>query len=260
MSSSPEALPLRSVPRAVPLAAVPPLAIDSVDPGRSVAWWAAAGALFLRHPLRWTVSSAALVAGLALLALLPAVGLVAAALLSPMAIGAWMLAARQADRGGPPAALGVLAAQWRDHARPLLALGALLAAATLGIDVVGRAFGLAAHIGAVAIDGPADPVAQAALGRGMLALLLLLVASLLTTAALWFAPALVVLRGATPRQAVLASLRAVLDNGLTFLLFGVIQLFLLAAVTSLPLQAGWLVLLPVMLLTGYVSYREVFEG
>ena len=236
------------------------LDIESVDPGRSVGWWAAAWALYLRHPLRWTLWAAVPMVALALLARLPAVGPVAAALLSPLLLGGWMLAAQRADRGGPPVALDVLRTLRRDHVQPLLALGALLAVATLVIELASHALGLAAHLGAVAVDGPADLAAQAALGRGMLALLLLLVASLLVTAALWFAPALVVLRGTPPRQALLASLRAVLDNGLTFLLFAVVQLFLLAAVAALPWQAGWLVLLPVMLLTGYVSYREVFDA
>jgi uncharacterized membrane protein len=37
----------------------------------------------------------------------------------------------------------------------------------------------------------------------------------------------------------------------------VIQL-VLAVVASIPFGLGWLVLLPVMLLTVYVSYRDVF--
>ena len=36
--------------------------------------------------------------------------------------------------------------------------------------------------------------------------------------------------------------------------------WLLAAVASLAFSLGWQLLLPVMLLTGYVSYCEVFES
>ena len=73
--------------------------------------------------------------------------------------------------------------------------------------------------------------------------------SLLATAALWFAPALVVFRHVAPVDAVMASLRAVLKNVLPFLLYGLIQL-VLAVAASIPFGLGWLVLLPVMLLSG----------
>lgn len=260
MSSNPEVLPLHGAARAAPRVVAQPLAIDSVDPGRSVGWWEAAWQLFLRCPLRWVLLGSVTMGCLGLAGLLPTVGLFTTALLSPMFLGGWMLAAQRVHRGGALEARGLLAALRRDHARPLLTLGALLAGATLLMDVVGRALGLQTHLGAVAIDGPSDLVAQAALGHGMLALLLLLVASLLVTAALWFAPALVVLRGATPLRAAGLSLRAVLDNGLTFLLFAVVQLLLLAAAASLLHPAFWLVLLPLMLHTLYVSYREVFDN
>jgi uncharacterized membrane protein len=92
----------------------------------------------------------------------------------------------------------------------------------------------------------------------MLALLLLATLSLVASAALWFAPALVVFRHASAWQAVGLSLRAVRDNGLTFLLYVIIQLLLAASASLLPWQAGWLVLLPVMLLTVFLSYVEVF--
>lgn len=197
------------MPHAASAAAVRPIDIESVDPGRSVGWWADAGALFVRDPLRWTALAAVLIVPLAL-------------------------------------------------AAPLLVLGAALAAATLGMDLVSHALGIANVLGAVPIDAPTDAAARAALGGGMLALLLLLTFSLVVSAALWFAPALVVLHGATPRRAAAASLRAVRDNALTFLLFAVVQLLISAAVLVLH-EAAWLVLLPVLLHTGYLSYRDVFD-
>ena len=253
-------MPLAAVPRALPLAAVRPLAIDSVDPGRSVGWWEAAWWLFARHPLRWMAMAAAMMVALGLPGLLPWVGLPLAALLSPVFVAGWMLAVQRASGGTAPRGADLLAGFGRTHRRPLLALGTALAATTLAMEWTSRLFGLGAMLGATAIDAPADPQAQAALHAGMLSLLLMLVASLLVTAALWFAPALVVLRGASPARAVRASLRAVLDNGLTFLLFGVVQLLLAASAASTPYQAGWLVLLPLLLHTGYVSCREVFEA
>lgn len=241
-------------------AAARPIESESVDPGRSVAWWSEAWTLFLRSPLRWVLLGAALMLGFGLLAMVPWAGALAAALLSPVVVGGWMLAAHRVHGGDALDALRLFAGLRGRHLKPLLTLGAALAAATLLMAVVDRALGVSALAGAVSIDAPGDAAAQAALHHSMLALLLLLAFSIVVTAALWFAPALVVLRGATPWQAAHASLRAVRDNGLTFLLYGVVQLLLLAPATSLPYQLGWLVLVPLMLLTAYVSYREVFEG
>ena len=237
------------------------IAIESVDPGCSVGWWADGAALFVRSPLRWTALAAVLMVPLALLALLPAVGGYAAALFSPLAVGTWMLAADPVHRSGSGDALR-LRALWPRlrrgaHLAPLLVLGAGLAVAMLGMDLVSRALGVAHVLGPLPIDAPADPAARAVLGNGMLVLLLLLTFSLVVSAALWFAPALVVLHGARPRAAVMSSLRAVRDNALTFLLFAVVQLLISAAVVGLH-EVAWLVLLPVMLHAGYVSYRDVF--
>jgi uncharacterized membrane protein len=67
----------------------------------------------------------------------------------------------------------------------------------------------------------------------------------------------VVFRRIAPLDAVKASLRAVLRNWLPFLVYGVIQIGL-SIVASIPFALGWLLLMPVMLLTAYVSYRDVF--
>ena len=128
MSSSPDALPLRGVPRAVPLAATPPLLIESVDPGRSVGWWETAWQLFVRHPLRWVAMGAAMMLALGLAGLLPVAGLPVTALLSPVFAGGWMLAAQRARSGVAPGAGDLLGGFRREHRRPLLTLGAALAA------------------------------------------------------------------------------------------------------------------------------------
>jgi uncharacterized membrane protein len=233
--------------------------IQSVDPGRSVGWWAEAWTQFQRNALLWVALGVAQMVAFGLLGRVPLVGALVSALLSPLLLGGWMLLARQAHGGAAIEARGLLAGFRGVHLRPLLTLGAWLAAATLLIYVLGTLFGVSAVLGSTAIDAPADPRAQAALGSGMLALLLLLAFSMVVSAALWFAPTLVVLHRVTPARAVRASLRAVLDNGLTFLLFVMVQL-LLAAVASMAYQLGWLLLLPMMLLTGYVSYCEIFDS
>lgn len=243
------------------LAGADPIALahESVDPGGAARWWSDAALLLWRHPLRWALLGLVLMAALGGLGQLPWVGALLAAALTPALLGGWVLAAHGAQQGRAPTLAQLFAGLRAPHLRPLLALGALLAGSTLFIVLAGQALGLGALLGAVHVDGPEGALAQAQLGRGMLALLLLLAFSLLVSAALWFAPALVVLRGMPPVAAMRASLLAVRDNALTFLLYAVVQL-LLSALATLPEHVGWLLLVPWMLMTTYVSYRDVFEG
>lgn len=244
------------------LAAADPTALthESVDPGGAARWWSDAALLLWRHPLRWALLGLVTMAALGGLAALPHVGALLAAALTPALLGGWVLAAHGAQQGRAPELPQLLAGLRAPHLRrPLLALGALLAGSTLLIVLAGQVLGLSALFGAVHVDGPEGALAQAQLGHGMLALLLLLTFSLFVSAALWFAPALVVLRGASAATALRASLTAVRDNGLTFLLYAVVQL-LLSALATLPEHVGWLLLVPWMLMTTYVSYRDVFEG
>ena len=245
---------------AAPAAATPPPlpAHQSVDPGRSAGWWADAVLILWRHPLRWLALGVVVMLALGGLAWLPWVGVLASAWLTPVLLGGWVRLAHDARAGTAPGLRGLFAGFSTPHRRPLATLGAALAGSTLLVLLVSRGLGLDALAAYVALDGPENALAQAQMGTRMLALLVLLTFSLFVSAALWFAPALVVLRGATPLAAALASLRAVRDNALTFLLFAVVQL-LLAAAGSLPYHVGWVVMAPVMLLTTYVSYRDVFE-
>ncbi|HET9822935.1 MAG TPA: BPSS1780 family membrane protein [Burkholderiaceae bacterium] len=237
-----------------------PLTHDAIDPGRSAGWWADAALLLWRHPLRWGLLGVVVMAALDALGRLPWVGTLATLAATPLVLGGWAHLAHEARlHGTAPGLRGLLAGTRAPHWRPLAVLGAVLVASALLIAAVGQVLGLGAQLGAVGVDPPESLLARAQLGRGMLALLLLLAFSLLVSAALWFAPALVVLRGATPQAAMRASLVAVRDNGLTFLLYAVVQL-LLAATATLPEHLGWLLLVPWMLTTTYVSYRDVFEA
>lgn len=244
-----------------PAAVTPPPLPEprSVDPGRSAGWWADAALMLWRHPLRWLALGGVVMAALGGLAALPWVGVVASAGLTPLLLGGWVRAAHDARSGVAPGLRGLFAGFRTPHRRPLALLGAALAGSTLLVLVVSRGLGLDALAAYVALDGPEHALAQAQMGTRMLALLVLLTFSLFVSAALWFAPALVVLRGASPLAAAWASLRAVRDNALTFLLFAVVQL-LLSVAGVLPYHVGWLVMAPVMLLTTYVSYRDVFEA
>ena len=74
---------------------------------------------------------------------------------------------------------------------------------------------------------------------------------------MWFAPALVALRQTPPVESLKLSVAATLKNVVPFLVFGAIYI-VAAIVASIPFGLGWIALVPVSLLTAYVSYEDVF--
>lgn len=75
--------------------------------------------------------------------------------------------------------------------------------------------------------------------------------------AVWYAPALVVFHEVPPFQAMKASFFTCLKNFLPFLVYGVVFL-ILAALATLPVLLGWLVLIPVTYGSIYAGYRDMF--
>jgi len=75
--------------------------------------------------------------------------------------------------------------------------------------------------------------------------------------ALWFAPALVVLRGLAPMAAVRESFLGCLKNMVPFLIYGIVML-VLGILAAIPLALGWLVLGPVAVASIYVAYRDIY--
>jgi uncharacterized membrane protein len=91
----------------------------------------------------------------------------------------------------------------------------------------------------------------------LIPLLLGLALAVPLVAAIWFAPALVVFHNLSALDAMRASLRGCLRNIVPFLLYGVLAL-VLAIVATVPALLGWLVLLPLIVTSLYVGYRDIF--
>jgi uncharacterized membrane protein len=229
----------------------------SVDMGRGIGWWAGGWALFMKNAGMWIALTLILLVVFITLAIVPIVGALAASLLTPVFIGGWMMAARKVEAGGA-LEVGDLFGGFRERLTPLLVLGALLVGATLVIMLAMGLLGFGAVMGIASGDtrGSASGV-MAAVGAGMLAVLVGLVLSFVVAMAFWFAPALVVFAGAQPVDALKASVSASLKNIGPFLVYGLLYI-VAAIVASIPLGLGWLVLMPLLLLTVYVSYGDVF--
>ena len=234
----------------------------TVDAGRGVSWWGEAWTLFLRNPAMWLVMGVLLMVRLGALGFIPALGPLISLLFAPVFAGSWLLAARKLDHGGQ-LEVGDLFAVFKDKDQltPLLVLGALLLAAMAVVALVVGAVGMGAGVGTMMGMGGHAPTSvgsvAAAMSAGMLAMLLFMAAGVAVGLALWFAPALIVFHRATPVDALKASLSASLRNIVAMALYGVLYL-VAAMLASIPLGLGWIVLFPLVLLSTYVSYLDIF--
>jgi uncharacterized membrane protein len=110
------------------------------------------------------------------------------------------------------------------------------------------------------VSGDTDNAAQAVLAAGMSIVLASLVAAALyipLLAAIWLAPALVVMHGLGPGRAMGASFSACLRNFLPFLVYSIIMM-VFAIVAAIPLMLGYLVWIPLTITSTYASYRGIF--
>jgi len=195
---------------------------------------------------------------------IPLFGSVAWHLLWFVLAGGLMVAARNTQRGQVP------------HFRELFAgfgpqggalIGAALVVLAASLAVVGLMFaiGLSVVIGSLASAASfqtmaASPQALASLGTGSLVLLLLCQLLFVPISmAAWLAPALIMLRGAGPLDALRWSLAACRRYLGALTVYGLVGAGL-AVLATLMFLLGWLFLLPLIFLSTYAAYDEIFAA
>ncbi|MGH8800101.1 MAG: BPSS1780 family membrane protein [Casimicrobiaceae bacterium] len=237
-----------------------------VEAGRGAAWWSEAWRLFTPAAGVWIVIVIVAFILNIVLALIPLLGHVAGQLLFPIFAGGLMLGCRAIDRG-EPLTVAHLFAGFGNRLGPLFIVGLIYTAIAVAIILV--VFGLLVVFFGAAIVGHLwhmqhlDPFAIGSILGDMLvtALVIALIFLLLylpLLMAVWFAPALVVLRGVDPLEAMRLSFNGSLRNVVPFLIYGLIGLGL-AIVATIPLGLGWLVLGPVTITSLYASYCDIYE-
>ncbi|HEX3632062.1 MAG TPA: BPSS1780 family membrane protein [Casimicrobiaceae bacterium] len=239
----------------------------TVDADRGLAWWSEAWRLFTPAAGVWLLVIILLIVLNMVLTVIPLIGHVIGQLLFPIFAGGLMLGCRAVDRG-EPLTVGHLFAGFGTRTGPLFIVGLIYTAVAIGIALV--VFGLLLMIfGATIVSqlwhlqDMQDPWTLAAMFGSMLlaiciGLLVFLLLYLPLVMAVWFAPALVVLRGVEPLEAMRLSFSGCLRNVVPFLLYGLVGLGL-AIVATIPLLLGWLVLGPVTIASLYTSYCDIYE-
>lgn len=230
----------------------------SVSIGRGGGWLIDGLSFFSRDWLSW-IGLAVLLIALTLVASAIPIANIIMPVLTPVFVGGLMLACREQDEGGE-ITVAALFSGFSSHAGQLALLGLVyllsnIAILMLVIVLIFIILGGADAFSQLSTENP-ELVLEHAVNI-LLAALVGLALYLPVLMALWFAPALVVLKNASAMQAMKASLKGCLLNVLPFLTYGVLGMLLMIMAT-LPFLLGWLVLLPVIIASVYVSYREIF--
>jgi hypothetical protein len=241
---------------------VPPAA-GGTGAARGLQWWSSA--------ITWLFGDVAQLGVWVLMALVfffvtvalhfvPVLGSIASFILHFVFSGGLLLAAAKSARGTAPS-FGDLFAGFGPRAGQLVALALLVFVACLALFVVMVAAGVTAAISVIAdglFDGMTlpDPAAWG-LGLGSTALMLLCLLALVPISmAAWLAPALVMLRGAAPVDAMRQSLQACRRNLGALTLYGLVGI-LFAVIATLLLGLGWLVVLPLAFLSTYAAFQDL---
>lgn len=233
--------------------------IRSVPAGRGSQWIVEAFSLFKKNPLIWIVLHLILILIGAGLSILPAIGAYLLYLLTPLLLGGLMSAAKDIE-AGQDIEIAHLFRGFRQNTSHLITVGGVYLVGQVVISGVmitlgGPEFQKALREGVEGID-PASITPEVAT-RIMMALLAGMVLFVPLAMATWFSPARVILDNQSGFAAMAESVRACLRNMQAFLIYGVLSLLLLI-VASIPFGLGLVLWIPVMVLTMYTSYRDVF--
>lgn len=179
-----------------------------------------------------------------------------AGILAPVWSAGLMLGCK-AIHDGQDLRVGHLFAGFSNKLGPLIGVGAIMFLAGLLIGIV--VWGSATYMALLGIGGgtPEQAFAELGLRTFMLNALILLAILLPVYMAVWFAPALIVLNNKGVIESLKLSFKGCLLNVVPFLVYGIVGLLLLIA-GSIPLMLGLLVVVPMLIASVFISYKEIF--
>lgn len=262
MSEFPPPLTPSPAPSGTPSATAP---ADgwAVDAGHGATWWSDGWRLFVASPGIWIAILIIYLVIMMGLSFIPFIGQLASSLLWPVLGAGTLIGARELDRGGV-LKIEHMFACFNAKAVPLIIVALLYYVGWLVLWLVAAVvlvmmFGLDTLSSLVSSD-PSEAGLALLQTLGIGSLLVVLVAMLFAVPLLmayWFAPALVVFRGADPVAALKTSFVACLRNMPPFLIYGLLGL-LFAIIATIPFLLGWLVFGPVYVCSLYTSYKDIF--
>ena len=231
----------------------------SVAADHGMSWYREGWRLFKLSPGAWIGMWVVFAVILLVISIVPLIGSLAVAVLTPVFVGGAMIAARNADRNNGVRFGDLFAAFNGGRVGPLMLIGLIQLALSLIFFLL---LALIVGFGGAFAMFSGEMSAQA-MGSMMGTMAVVGVLSLIffvpVTNAVWLGSALAALEGAGAMDAFRRGLTATLHNILPLLVFVLIT-FVLAIVASIPLGLGWFVLGPVILTTMYAQFVDLFDA
>ena len=222
---------------------------------RGASWLGEAFGLFRRAPLAWISLCVGWIVIWFGLMLIPYLGPVLANLLQPVFFGSFAIAAFR-QSAGERIGMGDLFGAFRRNLRALVNIGLLLMLAQVASAFMMQWMGMPTW----PQDQAFDIVAYAEMLESSVWIIAAGLAFMAVASGfLWFAPQLIVFHGMPASHAIRWSVYAALSNIGAMLVYGVL---LVAAMLAawIPLGLGLLVMVPVLAISTYTGYKDVFEG
>ena len=227
--------------------------------GRGTAWFSEAWAIFRQSPGVWVLLFVIFIVLSLLFAIIPLGGIVSSIAYPAVAAGL-MIGCRDLEEGAS-LRVGHLFEGFKRNVGSLLLVGVLYLVSVVLISFlvgIGVALAIPAMMGPLGADSVQN-LTKIGMMLPLMALVFLVVLALMLPLfmAIWFAPALVVFHDLQPIAAMKASFFACLRNIVPFLVYGLVGL-LFSIVALIPLGLGFLVFGPVLWITMYTGYRDIF--
>lgn len=237
------------------------LYIQSTSFGRGYAWIAGAWPYFTGNPLGWIGAMIVFFLISMVVGIIPLGGIVLN-IFYPVVVGGFMLGCVAHKEGGSFEFQHMFAGFKEPYFKRLAMLGVFYTVLTFAaIILLGvLAFVMLGGFEFFQVIEQAQIEDVSAYATDIM-LLTLIAATLFTPCvmAIWFAPTIIISSEETALSAMLLSFNACLKNILPFVLYGIV-VFILAIIASIPLMLGYLVLLPVLSASVYVSFLDCFKS
>ena len=225
----------------------------SLSAGRGTAWIGDGWSLFREATGLWIGISVVFLIILMGLSMIPFVGQIANYFVGPLVGAGLMLGCQSLDRG-EGLRFDHLFAGFQKNAGQLLLIGLIYLGCMIVFLVIAMAM-VGTSIASVFISGQIP--AGVTMSSILLVVLFMLLFSIPLSMSVWFAPALVALNDLSAIEAMKRSFRGCLGNILPFLIYGVVM-FVLFIIAAIPMGLGLLFLMPTMICSTYIAYREIF--
>ncbi|MCC2617108.1 hypothetical protein LJ739_12720 [Aestuariibacter halophilus] len=216
-------------------------------------WLSDGFALFKKDAANWVIT---LLVGFILaivIGMIPVLGQLASLLTTYIWTGGLMMGCHAAAKGESFEPKYLFAGFTGPYLMPLVVMSAVVS--LVSTAVVFAVMGTAAMPLMMGEGG--ENLSETEVMAVLQASLLIMLVSLPLIMATWFAPALVVVENMAPLKAMKLSLMACLKNAMPFLLYGLVSLGLMV-LCMFTLGLGLLVLMPVVYLSMYTGFRDIF--